>query len=443
MAKRQTGTALAAAADAALEGAADEEAQSVPALESVRLPTEMLLAALSCAASGKTKQSNALHGVNVRAVSKTEVRIAATDGHRAFIYAMPAQDPPEWLTQGVTLPVELLADRVKLIEKFETGIAALAYQTGAAHAVLADPRELAVFRMFPVQDEFPDFEPILGKLKLGARQLVDLDSVTYAPAYLKAASSLATMLGAKHIRVYGTATSEGDPSLFTFPGCPGAILLIMPMTPPQPMIEAQTARMLDSAIAGTVSALRAHRTRWARKLDSAASERAKKTIQSKLDDYDRRIAAILGQTAPALPAPQQHFDESEDDEVEGGFFDPHAPEAPIKSKIASESETQAAWAAGSLAQATGRDQTQRADDRGKLKGRAASKALDKFCADVNAVLSRDHGLTLSRLADGVPVEHWFAPGGLSPEEAALRCLQWRQPEAEPPEAVSVLDIAAK
>ena len=56
----------------------------------------------------------------------------------------------------------------------------------------------------------------------------------------------------------------------------------------------------------------------------------------------------------------------------------------------------------------------------------AKSALKKFYADVNAVLSRDNdGLTIHQLADGVPLDSWWETG-LSPQEAATRCLDWRR-----------------
>lgn len=64
-------------------------------------------------------------------------------------------------------------------------------------------------------------------------------------------------------------------------------------------------------------------------------------------------------------------------------------------------------------------------NRAKLKGAVATKAKAKFNADVNAILSRDNGgLTIHQLADGVPLEEWWETG-LSPEQAAVRCLDWR------------------
>ena len=77
----------------------------------------------------------------------------------------------------------------------------------------------------------------------------------------------------------------------------------------------------------------------------------------------------------------------------------------------------------------------------------AKSALKKFYADVNAVLSRDNdGLTIHQLADGVPLDSWWETG-LSPEEAAKRCLDWRPVGAVlPPDEIgpdeSDLPIAA-
>jgi hypothetical protein len=52
-----------------------------------------------------------------------------------------------------------------------------------------------------------------------------------------------------------------------------------------------------------------------------------------------------------------------------------------------------------------------------LRVTAAKRALARFYADTNAVLSAQHeGLTLSQLADGVPIDDWY-DSGLTPDEA--------------------------
>jgi hypothetical protein len=207
------------------------------------------------------------------------------------------------------------------------------------------------------------------------------------------------------VQVFASA-GEGKPTLITFPGRPGAALVLMPLISEDAAIPQATMRVLSGPIAGTLAALRAHRTRWEKKLAKLPTSRA---IQKKIAEYDQRINAIVGRTAPALPAPE--VDESEEE----ALMRLSQPEQPVDFVPAK------AWAADAPEATTELTATHRA----KLKGGVRNKALTKFYADVNAVLSHDNdGLTLSQLADGVPIDSWWSCG-LSAEQAAMRCLDWR------------------
>lgn len=147
------------------------------------------------------------------------------------------------------------------------------------------------------------------------------------------------------------------------------------------------------------------------------------TIPANPEEYDQRIDAILGRTAPALPAPETASET--DEEAVMRLSEPERPVSFVP---------KADWAAAAAAAVKKPDDEVVAGaaeflgtrlNRAKLKGAVATKAKAKFNADVNAILSRDNGgLTIHQLADGVPLEEWWETG-LSPEQAAVRCLDWR------------------
>ena len=402
-------------------------AETVAALEPVRVPVLALKAALTCTGvkyadlDGKKHDvADELQGVNI-ASRDGEIRISATDGHRLFAYSQAAAGAnlPDWLEAGVTISLGLLRDALGLIEKLGGDDVVVSYQTDAPRVLLSDPREHVTFRSFPLAGTFPKYDSVLSGIDLSGHTTLDLDSTAYQAAYLKGAADLAKLLGSKSVQVFGAA-GEGKPTLVTFPGCPGAVLVLMPLVT-ETTIAPQTARVIGGAIAGTLAALRAHRTRWEKKLAKLPSSRP---IQKKIEEYDQRIDAIVSRTAPALPAPAHEPAGAEPDDDPVGESDSEAlgrlsrPSAPIPDADPD------AFKARLRAQ-----QAQDGENRAKLKGAVAKSALKKFYADVNAVLSRDNdGLTIHQLADGVPLDSWWETG-LSPEEAATRCLDWRRHDA--------------
>jgi DNA polymerase III beta subunit, central domain len=395
-------------------------------LESVRVPSFAILAALGCVdMKANAKSRSYLNGVHV-CRHGDDVRLMGTDGHRAFVYGQPSGNLPEWLEAGVTLPAEDLAPRVKLLEQLGHENLDIAYGVKAPYVTLSDSEDASVFKLFIEEGGHPfpakGIEDIIGRLKFTAHEAVDLASVTVNSAYLKGAAALATTLGSKEIRMFGTVREDGDPVLFDFPECPGAILLVMPMKRPVGL-SAQTARLLEAPVAGTVAALRAHRTRQEQQLErlgDRASERQKASIRQKIVEYDQRIAAILGQ--PALPAPEAEEEEEEPfslSDQEDGEGEP-APELDESQQMQAV-ETVELWAA----ETSSGPALEAKENRAKLKGGARSNALKKFYADINAALSdAQAGVTINGLADGVPLDDWWQMG-LSPAQAAERCLSWK------------------
>ena len=402
-------------------GGADIAAEPVAALEPVKVPLIALKAALSCTGAKGIDPDGKRHdvpyhlqGVNI-ASRHGELRVSATDSRRLFAFSMPCRDTlPDWLEDGVTISLALLKDQLGLIEKLDGEAVIVSYQKEAPRVVLSDQRENVTFRDYPIDGEFPDYDKLLGGVDLSARTTLDLDSTAYQAAYLKGVADLAKLLGSATVQVFGSA-GAGKPVLITFPGCPGAVLVLMPLIA-ETTIAPQTARVIEGAIAGTLAALKAHRTRWERKLAKLPNSTA---LKKKVAEYDARIDALVARTAPALPAPVP----PDDDEVAFGDSDSAALGHPARPELPVGDADPDAFKARLLAQKA---------DRSKLKAGAAKNALAKYAADTNAALSREHdGLTLSQLADGVPLEGWWE-AGLSPEEAAKRCLDWRRVETALP-----------
>jgi hypothetical protein len=406
----------------------DDDAETVAPLEPVTVPIVALKAALSCTGekttdiNGKKKDIPAsMQGVNI-ASREGEIRISATDGHRLFAFSVGVgkeETLPSWLADGVTVSLDLLKEQLTMLEKVGAEDAVVAYQTQAPRLQLSDPHNRVTFRTFPVADKFPVYDNVFSGIDLSARTTVDLESTGYQAGYLKRVADLAKVLGSSTVQIFASS-GAGKPTLIVFPGRPGAALVLMPVNTEDVAIAQPTMRVLAGPIAGTLAALRAHRTRWEKKLAKMPSSRS---IQKKIEEYDQRIDAIVGRTAPALPAPETASET--DEEAVMRLSEPERPVSFVP---------KADWTAAAAAAVKKPDDEVVAGaseflgtrlNRAKLKGAVATKAKAKFNADVNAILSRDNGgLTLSQLADGVPLEEWWETG-LSPEQAAERCLDWR------------------
>jgi hypothetical protein len=422
-------------------------------LQSVRLPLTALRAALSCAADEQSRFY--LNGVYVHATGG-EYRVVGTDGHRMLVHSTPipakldGDNLPAWLAKGVIVPREGLKERLTLLDKVAGSTVDLAYQVDAPQLVLSDLPQSCIFRMRPVDGTYSDYQQVLDGLKVfEARQSEEMASVAYDSGYLKGVGELAKLLGSKTVRVFGSTGSDdehNDPSLVTFPDCPEAILLLMPQRRVEARLGFGAARVLTSAVAGTVAALRAHRTRWANVLDDTTStKKAKADATAKIADYDRRIAEVITNAAePALPPPpdprevfmdavQLLLDAREGDQLpeEAGeiiywcFDEGMSPEQTVEKLFEPEPPSYAIADAVEPVKEPTIGETIAAY-RAKLRGKGRERAERQFRADINAELSADHGgLTVGQLADGVPIDDWFTTG-LSPAEAATRCLDWRR-----------------
>jgi len=437
----------------------DNQQLAIRELQSVYVPLLALRAALTCASDEQTRLY--LNGVFVHA-TEIEYRVVATDGHRMLVYSTPLPTKggnvlptPPWLAQGVIIPREGLKERLALLAKVGSSDIEVAFQIGAPHLVLSDVQQSCIFKMRPVDGTFSEYQRILDRLKVfESRSTGDMASIHYDSGYLKGVGEIAKLLDSDSVRVFGIDGGDhAEPTLVTFPGCSEALLVLMPMSKgTAAAIGAGAARMLSGAVAGTVAALRAHRTRCANVLgDEGSSKRAKAEAEKKVAEYDRRIEAIVTNAAkPALPPPPDPFevfsDAVRDGLVaagEGGrwedadedfyhqlreWFGDELPPDEVVAKILAPVSYALADAIEPEAEPVHQEPSpvDLALYRRKLKKGARRQVMARFCADLNAVLSAEHqGLTLSQLADGVPVDDWFDTG-LTPAEAAKRCLDWRR-----------------
>jgi hypothetical protein len=299
------------------------------------------------------------------------------------------------LRAGVIIPREGLKERLSLLDKLEASTAKIAYATGAAHLVISDSAESCVFKMAPVNGTFPEYQQIIDKLRVEAREVDDMHSTAYDTGYLKDVGSMAKMLESKSARIF--AAGPGESTLITFPENPQSLMILMPVRT-DAAIGVGAAKVLAGAINGTVGALRAHRTRWAVKADAGSKAAGKKVAE-----YDERIAAILAaaHAVPALPAPEGYSEEVAEEQ---------GPAAPPPSFAMADAIEPAPPAA---------------EKRQSLAPGQRKKAMTRFLGDVNAVLNGHGGLTVDQLADGVPIDDWF-DAGLDVETVATRCLDWRR-----------------
>lgn len=414
----------------------DAEQSDVRPLESVSVPITGMLTALAAAihprpkADGKKDETpEYLFGVRIVAVG-SEVRLIGCNGQWVFIYSIPMTAPPQWVRDGVTIPAYLLKERLSLLSKFGSTAAVIVYQTKAPAMELRDKEDLTraavTFKIRPMDSDYPDLQPVFDKLELGARTTVDLESVVYHPTYLKGVSSIGAMLGVTDIRVFATGDSvKGAPTLITFPGCPSATLMLMPRL----LSEEMRFRPLPSStvLAGAVDVatgrLMKSLGQWEKKLETGAvGHRSRVNIESKIAGLKARLAVLM---PPALPAPMpEPQDAAEEHEQE---LELHEPDAPIAAAVNPLSFQGRMRAAKDRKQAGDSEEAQRevATIRAKLKGKKRDDAIMRYTADVNAAFSKaNNGMTLSQLADGLPIEAWF-DGGLSVQTAAVRCLDWR------------------
>lgn len=292
-----------------------EAVDSVGAVQSIEVSVDKLQAALECASTDETRYY--LRGVFIHRTSDGFVRAVSTDGHRMLVtdlYREFADQPgPAWLDAGVIVPAELLKARLAIISKTH-GKAAfpakLSYATNGARVEISDAMGENVFRLKPVDGQFPNYADIIGGWSSEDEARGDWSPIGFDAKYLKSVGDLAAKLGSKSVACFASKrdakTGNEGPVLFTFGGVGGVALFLMP-TKTDAQVAIQNRDMLAPAIKSSIAALRAHETRnrkAAKKLSGAEKEAA----ITRADDFKARIEALMvkvgdGTVPAALPAP--------------------------------------------------------------------------------------------------------------------------------------------
>jgi hypothetical protein len=284
--------------------------ERVPPITTIDVPVSLMLAALSCASDEETRYY--LNGVYLHSV-KNDVRVVATDGHRLLVSTYkPESGLPDWLEDGVIIPSEMLKQRLGLIKaaggKPMPGtelMARLGYAKGAPKLLMADTRDDNVFRITPIDGDFPPYDRLIegatGAFDASSRK--DFEPVGFNSKYLKAVGDIGRMLDAKTVAVYASRASEA--AIITFQERPGVLLMLMP-TRLDAVIQKETALLMSPAIKGSLAALKAHVTRnaeAAEELPEGSTERA--DFETKAQSFRDRITAIMVATGQrkALPPP--------------------------------------------------------------------------------------------------------------------------------------------
>jgi len=329
------------------------DVQIVLPLAPITVSIDALRAALLCASKEEARYY--LCGVFMHRTADGFVRAVSTDGHRlivANLYREHAdQKGPAWLDTGVIIPADMLAAKLAIIDKAQGHLekgnrpVEIAFADNAQHLEVRDPLGFNVFKVKPIDGQFPDYAKLIGGFG-GAFDDVDrgeFQPTAFDPQYLKSVGEIASRLGAKAVLSYtmpDDVAKDGkrtpSPTLFTFGGL-GVALVVMPMKAEPAMHEADRI-VLSSAIKSSVAALKAHETRN-RKAAKKLTGQEKADAIAKADNFKARLEALLaragnGTVTEALPAPapepekvEEPTDEQEQDvALADGLGDGEQPE---------------------------------------------------------------------------------------------------------------------
>ena len=287
--------------DAAPSVKAGEQKDLGPAV-SVTIGAKYLHAALAVAPKKDTRHY--LNGVYVHQIG-AELRMVATDGHRMLVLTMPCDKVLPWGEKGVILPREELGRIASYIGKPKTGEPLdfdVSFGVDHAFATIQDASG-ATFPVRPVDGTFPDYMTILGKASdaFTAEREVAVVAAMNA-GYMKAAGAIAAQLESDNVFPF-FGGKEGDPTVFTFGGEPGALLFVMPIRDAGEALKPQTIKLIGAAgMKGTLAALKAHATRLTKAAAQTKDKAEKERLLSKAKGYSTRMEEIMA-TVAALPAP--------------------------------------------------------------------------------------------------------------------------------------------
>lgn len=227
------------------------------------------------------------------------LRLAATDGHRLLVQAIPHTDPLPWAEgEGVILP----ADRLGRIAKFIGNVDEPLELTYGEHwKALTLACADAVFDVTPIDATFPDYKRILNDVgDVFSAEREPLETSAINPKYLRQAGQVGALYGAEGVFCF-TGNGEGAMA-FTFMGVKGVILVQMGVrTDDKPGLEGSVAKLIgERGMTGTLAALKAHETRNRQAAGKAKNEAERDRLTAAADRFAARIAEIMAGLAPQL-----------------------------------------------------------------------------------------------------------------------------------------------
>jgi hypothetical protein len=289
--------------------ATDATAEQLAPVQTIGVPANVLLALLAVAPLKDSRHY--LNGVYFHQTG-AELRMVATDGHRMLVITHAAPEPIEWATReaGCIIPAAELARVVKFAGK--DAVVKLSY--GIGHPAATLEADIGSFKVRPIDGQFPVYQRVLddaGAAFSAEREPMQASGMN--AKFVKSAGAVSAALESDALFCFAPADDKA-PTVFTFAGFPGAILVIMPMRDMGQALKADTVRLIgDRGMASSIAALKAHETRNRKAAKDAKSQKETDRLVKVADEYRARIEAIVSSLKPALPAPAPAASEEQAD----------------------------------------------------------------------------------------------------------------------------------
>jgi hypothetical protein len=311
-------------------------ADSLPAPTYLSLPFDLVQGAILNAGDDDGRPYTT--GIYIHRAG-TDVRIAATNGHRLYVASCPVPSAPAWLEDGVLLPAAELKPLLALLaRRTDGGRFRLGWAPELPKAEIADHVGDTTFRVAVIADSFPPYEPVIANAAdaVDGGERAPLDSTAFEAKHLKAAAELQKVIGARG--VHALLGGTGSPSLFTFAGRPGVALYIATLVGAGAAIEAATAAILAPGLKATLAALKAHQTRAAQKAEAESDATERQRLEARAAEFADRIAAIITGAGLTLPAPEGEAAVAETAPKPGKAKRPAKAKGPAKGKTAAKAK---------------------------------------------------------------------------------------------------------
>jgi hypothetical protein len=208
---------------------------------------------------------------------------------------------PIWLHGGVIVPRQGLGRRLAIMEDGmeaedkKTMNVQVGFAASNSYVEVRDTLQSCTFRMVPIEDSLPDFDGVIARTgdALGNRSYEAGETATYAPAMLKSAQEVASAIGAAGVSLFQPDDTNADsPSVVTFAGAPGCMMIFAPLAQaPAPIVGEANMRLLAPALKQVRAGYLANMNRSLKLLDSAdATERSR--LEGKIAEYRMKLAEI-------------------------------------------------------------------------------------------------------------------------------------------------------